>query len=244
LRRKLILVVGVATALLVLVTAAYAAVGVKFDYKFSSNKANKSTGVAVNFTSSDPAAEQPPIMNRIQIRFPAGGKWNGARFPKCSEAILLAQGTAGCPPKSRIGCKCRNPVTGLPGKADGYGVGYAKPAVVEPVEADLFLFNGGNSVLVYVFPNLGPQFVTTCKVVGGYSLDCTIPPIETIRNAPDASVGTVNTKTNAASVRKGGKSLGMVVTPKKCKKNWKTTATFSFRTGEKVKKSFSQKCRK
>jgi hypothetical protein len=231
-------------ACLALASFAYGAVRVAFKASVSPNKTNKPAGLKIRFESKDPAAEQPPIMNRVVIKLNAGGKFNGSKFPKCTEQILLAQGTAGCPPKSRIGCKCLNPVTGLPGKADGYGVGFAKPAVVEPVEADLFLFNGGNSVLVYVFPNLGPQFVTTCKVVGGYSLDCTIPPIETIRNAPDASVGTVDTNTPKQFFKKGGKRYALIVTPKKCKRVWKAEANFYFATGERVKSRATTRCRK
>jgi hypothetical protein len=228
--KKLIIGLAALAALAVATTTALAAVGVKANYSFSPNKANKSAGVTVNIASSDPAADQPPIMNRIQISFQKGGKWNGPKFPKCSIAALNSKGPKGCPSGSKIGT--------------GNGVGYAKPVVTDPVKAQLTIFNGGNQILVYAFPDLGPTFVTPCKVIGGYNLDCQIPPIKTLPSAPDASVGTVNTKTKAKTVKKGKKKIGIVITPKKCKGSWKSSAVFSFTTGEKVTTPFTQKCKK
>ena len=98
---------------------------------------------------------------------------------------------------------------------------------------------------MYAFPDLGPTFVTPCKIIGGYNLDCPIPPIKTLPSAPDASVGTVKTKTKAKTIKKGKKKLGMIVTPKKCKGSWKSSAVFSFthrREGHHA--ALSQKCKK
>jgi len=230
LRKKLLVGLGLAATLAFAASAAYAAVGVQFSSPFSPSKANKSAGVTTSIVSNDPAAPQPPIMNRIQIKFPSGGKWNGPKFPKCSLNALNSKGPKGCPSKSKVGT--------------GTGVGYAKPVVTDPVNGKLTLFNGGNSILVYVFPDLGPTFVTVCKVVGGYNLDCSIPPIKTLPSAPDASVGTVKTKTTPKNVKKGKKKIGMIVTPKKCAGSWKESAVFSFTTGEKVTTPFTQKCKK
>jgi hypothetical protein len=229
-QKKLIVGVGVIAAIALLATAAFAAVGVKFTSTFSPAKANKSAGVGVNFEASDPAAAQPPIMNKIQINFQKGGKFNGSKFPKCTTATLQSKGPSGCPKGSKIG--------------SGTGVGYAKPVVTDPVNGKLTIFNGGNQILVFVLPDLGPTFVTPCKVTGGYNLTCTIPPIKTLPSAPDASVGTVKTKTKALTIKKGSKKFGFVVTPKKCKGSWTTSATFSFATGESVKSTSQQKCKK
>jgi hypothetical protein len=230
LRKKLIVGFAVMVAVALGGTAAYAAVTAKFTGSFSPNKANKSAGVSVTYDITDPAAEQPPVNNRVQISFPKGGKWNGPKFPKCSVNILASKGPNGCPSGSKLGT--------------GSGVGMAKPVVTDPVQAKLTIFNGGSSILVYVFPDLGPTFTVTCKIVGGYSLDCTIPPIKTLPSAPDAATVTVRTKTSAKSTGKGKKKKGIVVAPKKCKGSWKSTATFTFTTGEKVTAPFSQKCKK
>jgi hypothetical protein len=230
LRKKLIVAIAVVAGLGLASSAAFAVTQITSVYSFSPNKANKSAGVTTSYKITDPAAIQPPVNNRIVITFPKGGKWNGAKFPKCNVNSLQQKGPKGCPSKSKIG--------------SGSGVGYAKPVVTDPVQAKLTLFNGGSSVLVYVFPDLGPTFVVTCKVTGGYNLDCSIPPIKTLPSAPDAATGQVDAKTTAKSITKKGKKLGMVITPKKCAGSWKSSATFYFTTGEKVTSPYSQKCKK
>jgi hypothetical protein len=230
LRKKLIVGLATVAALALAATSALAVVGINASYVFSPNKANKSAGVSVNYVITDPAAPQPPVNNRIQISFQKGGKWNGPKFTKCSVSSLQAKGPKGCPGKSKLGT--------------GSAIGYAKPVVTDPVNAQLTLFNGGSSVLVYVFPDLGPTFVVTCKIVGGYSLDCAVPPIKTLPSAPDAATATVKTKTTPKNIKAKGKKVGLIVTPKTCKKSWKSSATFSFTTGEKVTTPFTQKCKK
>jgi hypothetical protein len=230
LRKKLIIGFAALVAFALAGTAAFGAVTAKFNSTFSPNKAGKSAGVSVNYEITDPAAPQPPINNRVQISFAKGGKWNGPKFPKCSASALNSKGPKGCPSKSKLGT--------------GTGIGYAKPVVTDPVQGKLTIFNGGSSILVYVFPDLGPTFVVTCKISGGYNLDCAIPPIKTLPSAPDAAVGSVKTKTTPKSVKKGRKKLGIVVAPKACKGSWKSSAKFSFTTGETVTAPFSQKCKK
>ena len=229
-RKKLIVLTAVVTVVALVASAAYAAVGVQFSSPFSPAKANKSAGVTTSIVASDPAAPQPPIMNRIQITFPKGGKWNGPKFPKCTIAALNSKGPKGCPSGSKIGT--------------GNGVGYAKPVVTDPVKASLTIFNGGSQILVYAFPDLGPTFVTVCKIAGGYNLDCSIDPIKTLPSAPDASVGTVDTNTPKKTIKKGRKKIALIVTPKKCKGTWKAEGDFFFATGEKVVTPVSEKCKK
>jgi hypothetical protein len=223
--KKLLVVIAVVAAFAVVSQAAFGAVTATFSGAFKPNKAKKSAGVSVKYNITDPAAEQPPINTRVQISFPKGGKWNGKKFPKCTASKLNSGGPKACPGKSKIGT--------------GTGVGYAKPVVTDPVQGKLTIFNGGNSILVYVFPDLGPTFVVTCNITGGYNLNCAIPPIKTLPSAPDAAVGAVTTKTTA---KKKGK-LGMLVTPK-CKGSWKYSAKFTFASGETVTAPGTQKCKK
>src|SRR2546425_5970928 len=137
------LVTAVVAAVGLLATVAFAAVGVKFTSTFNPAKAGKPAGVGVNFEASDPAADQPPIMNKIVINFAKGGKWNGKKFPKCTIAILNSKGPSGCPKGSKLG--------------SGTGVGYAKPVVTDPVSAKLTIFNGGSQILVFALPDLGAK---------------------------------------------------------------------------------------
>jgi len=226
----------VGVACLALAGVAYGAVQVAFTASVSPNKSNKPAGLKVKFVSSDPAAPQPPIMDRVLIKLNAGGKYNGSKFPKCSLSALNSKGPKGCPSKSKIG--------------SGTGVGYAKPVVTDPVQAKLTLFNGGNKVFVYVFPDLGPTFVTVGDIIHkkdgpyDYTLDFKIPPIKTLPSAPDASVGTVDTTTPKKTIKKGRKKIALIVTPKKCKGTWKAEGNFHFTTGETVKTPITQKCKK
>jgi hypothetical protein len=230
---------GAAVATLALAGVALAAVKVTFSATATTNKANKPTGLNVNIASSDdtPGALQPPIMNRIVIKLP-GGKYNASKFARCNLASLQAKGPTACPSKSKIGT--------------GTGVGLARPVVEDPVNGKLTIFNGTkqggrDTVLVFVFPDLGPTFVSVGKVIktgSGYTLDFNVPPIKTLPNAPDASVTSVKTKTPKKSVRKGKRKHYLILTPRKCSGTWKGSGTFYFATGETQTVPVSQKCKK
>jgi len=243
LRRKLFLLVGAVLAAFAVTGIAYAAVNVTFSAKAKPNRANKPVGLNVTFQISDdtPGALQPPIMNRVVIKLP-GGKYNARHFKRCRLARLQARGPKGCPRASRIG--------------KGTGVGMARPVVQDPVNGKLTIFNGArqggrDTVLVYVFPDLGPTFVSVGKVKkrgGKYNLDFTVPPIKTLPSAPDASVTSVKTKTPRKRTvkRRGGKrnKIYLIMAPRKCKRTWKASATFYFATGETKTVSSKQKCKK
>jgi hypothetical protein len=237
-RKRLITALVATAGVLALTGAAYAAVQVTVSATMKPNKANKPAALSVGIQSSDPAAEQPPIMNRIVIKFDKGGKFNASKFKRCKLAALQAKGPKGCPSGSKIGT--------------GNGVGMAKPVVTDPVNGKLTLFNGTkvggrDTVLVYVFPDLGPTFVSVGKISksgGHYQLDFNIPPIKTLPSAPDASVVSVNTKTPVKKVKKGKKRFYLIIAPKTCKGTWKGTGTFYFTTGQKLDVPFTQKCKK
>jgi hypothetical protein len=241
LRKKLIAVLGIGAACALMASAAFAAVQVAFKAEASPNKAGKPTGLNVKIESTDPAAPQPPIMNRIVIRLNAGGKYNSSKFPRCTLAKLQARGPNGCPSGSKIG--------------SGRGVGYAKPVVTDPVNAKLTIFNGAkiggkDTILVYVFPDLGPTFVSvgkvSKKVAGGfdYNLDFNIPPIKTLPSAPDAATALVDTKTPRKTIKKGKRKFSLIVAPKKCSGTWKAEGQFFFADGSSVTTPVTQKCKK
>ena len=237
--RKKLLVGGAAgVAALIVAGAAYAAVTVSFSASVSPARAGKPTALKVSILSTDPAAEQPPIMNRIVIKLDGKAKFNPSKFKRCKLGSLQAKGPKGCPSGSKIGT--------------GTGVGMARPVVTDPVNATLTLFNGRRSggkdtVYVYVFPDLGPTFVTVGKVSrsgGKFVLDFSVPPIKTLPSAPDASVVSVKTKTPIKRVTKRHRRYYLIVAPSRCKGSWKGSGTFYFRTGEKVSVPVSQKCKK
>ncbi len=237
LRKKLIAVLGVGAACALVASAAFAAAQVAFTASVSPAKAGKSTGLITKIAATDPAAEQPPIMNRIVIKL-QGGQFNASKFKRCKLASLQSKGPKGCPSGSKIGT--------------GAGVGMAKPVVTDPVNGTLTLFNGArvggkDTVLVYVFPDLGPTFVSVGKISKSgsrYTLDFNVPPIKTLPSAPDASVISVKTKTPIKKVTKSGKRYYLIVAPSTCKGKWKGSGTFYFATGETQTVPISQKCKK
>ncbi len=238
-RRKMIVGLGTAVTALAVAGIAYAAVNVTFSATLSPNKANKPTALNVNVGSTDttPGALQPPIMNRIVMKL-AGGKYNASKFPRCKLASLQAKGPKGCPSGSKIGT--------------GTGIGLARPVVEDPVNGKLTIFNGAkvggrDTVLVYVFPDLGPTFVSVGKVIktgSKYKLDFNIPPIKTLPNAPDASVTSVKTKTPVKRIRKGSRKYYLIIAPARCSGTWKGTGTFYFANGETKTVPISQKCKR
>jgi len=241
LKKRLITPLLVAVGVIATAGAAYAAVTVSFSATAKPSRANKPTGLYVSIRSTDPAALQPPIMNRIVMKLP-NGKFNPRMFSRCKLAKLQARGPKGCSRRSRIGT--------------GTGIGMARPVVADPVNGRLTLFNGAriggrDTILVYVFPDLGPTFVSVGKVKkrrGGYTLDFNIPPIKTLPNAPDASVTYVKTKTPVKRVtkkRKGKrKKYYLIVAPRKCRGKWKGSGTFYFATGETRTVKISQRCKR
>ncbi|MGH2978508.1 MAG: hypothetical protein ACRDLQ_02580, partial [Solirubrobacterales bacterium] len=222
-RKKLIAMLGVGVALALLASTAYGAVTIVFKADAKPAKAGKSTGLKVDFTVTEPGQPQPPVLNRIVIKLNKGGKYNSSKFPRCKLATLQARGPSGCSRRSRIGT--------------GTGIGRALPVVEDPVNGKLTLFNGSkvggrDTVLVYVFPDLGPTFVVVCKIskkrsgAFDYTLDCGIPPIKTLPSAPDAAVVETKTTTPRKTIRKGKRKYALIVAPKTCRRTWKAQAQF------------------
>ena len=89
-KKKLAVALGVGAVLAVLASTAFAAVQVVFKAQLNPAKAGKSTALDVQIASSEPGQPQPPIMNRIVIKFNKGGKYNNAKFPRCNLASLQA----------------------------------------------------------------------------------------------------------------------------------------------------------
>ncbi len=50
-----------------------------------------------------PEAYDPPLVDRITVLFPKGGRYNGAKFPRCSQSTLARKGVSACPKGSIMG---------------------------------------------------------------------------------------------------------------------------------------------
>ena len=231
-RKKLIAVLGVGAIVAVLASAAFAAVTVTFKAEVKPAKANKPAGLNVRFESKDPAADAAADHEPHRDQAERGRQVQLEQVP-----ALQACGAAGA--------RARRAVRRSRRSAAGTGIGYAKPVVTDPVNAKLTIFNGAkvggkDTILVYVFPDLGPTFVSVGKISkkrsGGfdYNLDFNIPPIKTLPSAPDAATALVDTKTPKKTIKKGKRKFSLIVTPKKCKGTWKAEGQFFFADGSSV----------
>ena len=182
----------------------------------------------MKFESKDPAAEQPPIMNRIVIKLNEGGKYNSSKFPRCNLATLQSKGPKGCPSELEDRHRHRYRLR---------QAGRDRPGEREADDLQRREVGGKDTILVYVFPDLGPTFVSVGKIkkkrAGGfdYNLDFNIPPIKTLPSAPDAATALVDTKTPKKTIKKGKQKFSLIVTPKKCKGTWKAEGQFFFADG-------------
>jgi len=81
---------------------------VSVDAKVIPNKAGTPRhpqGVVVDVTAliHIPNDYDPPLVDSVDVWFPKGGRYNGAKFPSCSESTLARRGLGGCPRGSIMG---------------------------------------------------------------------------------------------------------------------------------------------
>jgi hypothetical protein len=108
------------------------------------------------------------MVTKIDVWFPSGTHYNGARFPKCSMHTLSAVGPKGCPKASIMG--------------SGGGSAFADTVVTHP---KITVVNGGGRA-VYFFTVLNNPARVQTPIVGhvtalrgryAYHLSATIPQI-------------------------------------------------------------------
>jgi hypothetical protein len=78
------------------------------DAKVTPNKAGtkqrpQGVKIAVTAKFDIPQAYDPPLVDRVTVLFPKGGRYNGAKYPKCSQTVLARKGVSGCPKGSIMG---------------------------------------------------------------------------------------------------------------------------------------------
>lgn len=107
-----------------------------------------------------------PLITRIDVWFPQGSVYDGARYPRCSVSVLDRRGPSGCPRASIMG--------------RGGGVAYADQTITRP---RITVVNGGAKV-VYFYTVLNNPARVQEPVVGHitrlrghfiYHLSATIP---------------------------------------------------------------------
>ncbi len=144
---------------------------VDVDARVKPNKAGtprrpRAVKVIVDARLDSPTGYERPILQRGRILFPRGGRWNGKKFPKCSETTLNRRGLSACPKRSIFG--------------KGRAIGWADTAITRP---RITLVNGG-ARRIYFFTQLTNPARVNLAVVGklkprrgkwSYQLDFAVP---------------------------------------------------------------------
>src|SRR2546430_6885917 len=96
------------------------------------------TAATIATTLTNTSGEPPAATVEIGVQLPEGMARNSASFATCAAPVLESAGPAGCVPGSVIGT--------------GTAVLDARPAVADPINAGVTIFNAPNGeVLLYVF---------------------------------------------------------------------------------------------
>lgn len=155
----------------------------------------------------------PPPLIGVNFFTPAGTKLHPQGFVSCSPAALAHTGPQACPARSRVT---------VAGEALGV-VSFGTERVREKASIQAFFAPGG--ALQFYTQGTSPvslEFISPSRVVSAkrpYAQEfmTTVPLIETVPGAPDASTLSVNVKVGAA-FRKGKKVTYYGTVPKKCPK--------------------------
>ncbi len=157
----------------------------------------------------------PPPLIGVNTYLPAGTKLHPQGFATCSTAALeklgtAAFGTKACPSKSKVTTQ---------GGADGV-VSFGQTRVPEHVQVWGFFAAGGN--LQFFTKGSEPaafEFISPAHVINSNAPQTltTVPLVETVPGAPDASTEAINV-TAGAAYKQGKKTVYYATMPKKCPK--------------------------
>jgi hypothetical protein len=249
-RIRILTVAVLACALLSTTATAQAEETVSITAAFSPDRLGAPTNVFGTATITSTTGPVPSPVTNISIFGPAGLGLDVQGVGICNPAALENSGPAGCPASSRAGF--------------GKGIGLfelAKEVIKEGFTTDLFRGpNEGGHVTVLLYLNavtpVSVQLVFKAPVVPepkpyGLGFSFTIPPIQTLPGASDASLGSAQLTIgapNAAYYEKvhGKRKLvhvkGLIV-PKRCPKGgFPVQTSFSFEDGSTVVSKSTIRC--
>ena len=227
----LTLAVSATTATAVAIAQAPPPIKLRVDARVSPNKAGtpkKPQGVKLGVTTyiEMPKDYEPPIVTTVDVWFPKGGLYNGAKHPSCSQSTLDRRGPSACPRGSIMG--------------DGRGTATADTV---PTYPKITVVNGGRDKVFFYTVMTNPARVQAPVVgdiekVGGrwsYHLRARIP-----RNLQIvAGVPIILEKLRLDAGR--GDWIATTSCPRN--KKWAYHAEVTFNTGSVVKYDGSVPCR-
>jgi hypothetical protein len=206
--------------------------GVTFTSKFTSKKAETSTGVNTVINSEgtkDPATGKPKATRTVTVTFPKGTTFNTKVYKYCTKAALQAKGLAGCSSKTRVGPKNVNAGAGNE-KADGKAEAVTGLAAIDPVKVGVYAFNRKNGILFYIQPNTG-QPGNPFVIEGTLKKNVLNTPVPKLPQ-PTPFGEAILTKFEVNIAKKGNGDKAFVLTgPCPKSKKWSVRYKASFDTG-------------
>jgi hypothetical protein len=152
----------------------------------------------------------PPPLIGVNLFLPSGTKLHPGGFVTCNPTALQNTGASACPPKSKFTTT---------GEANGV-VSFGQTRVPEKVSVQGFFAPGGG--LQFLTKGTEPasfEFIAAGHVTYGATpaVITTVPLVETVPGAPDASTESINV-TGGAAFKQGKKTVYYGTVPKKCPK--------------------------
>jgi hypothetical protein len=152
----------------------------------------------------------PPPLIGVNVYLPAGVKLHPQGFVTCSPTVLANTGSKACPKKSKVTTA---------GGANGV-VSFGTTRVPEHVVVEGFFAPGGG--LQFLSTGSEPaafEIISPAHVVNSNSpsIITTVPLVETVPGAPDASVESINV-TAGSAYKQGKKTIYYGTVPKTCPK--------------------------
>ena len=232
-----------AAALLALPVTALAEPVQDFSVKASPTKAGTSSkpksvtlNVSLGSRETTPGA-QPPTLSAVDIYFPAGAKYNGDLFPSCKASVIDAEkSTDACPKGSIVGS----------GKAAGLA-----PGPITQNDLKITAANGGKNKINLFVEGASPLRIqsnivgTLSSASGDFGLKLKVPvPANLQEPAPGVPVAiTLFQVKIAKSIKKAGKTRGLIEISKCKGGTWKSKGDFTYAGGAPSKAvAVSQKC--
>jgi hypothetical protein len=205
---------------------------------FDEPRPGHSTGLRLAIDYVDPSAPdgKPPAVQKVVTRLAAGTRVDTSVPEACtaSDAALMAEGAAACPPGSRVGGGEIALDTGVPG-----------PGRIS--ENDATLLNNGTELVFLLESKRDPPSRTVSRAtVEGTTITSEVPPVP--GGPPDGflAIKRVRLAVQARSVGQGPGRRDYVTTPRECPASgaWTNTATFTYRDGVSQTVSTRSACRR
>lgn len=238
-RRAVLFVVMVASLLAAPVAFASIDQGLKVELtpsKAGTKKKPKAASINVIVTSTASSDEPPYAVKHATIYFGKGVNFNPSAVPTCTEDILNAQGTSGCPAKSKVG--------------SGSVVAYA-PALGVTENLTVTAFNGPNQTLNLFLEGSTPLQIASDIVATlekghkpgfPYQLDVPIPDnLQQPLTGVYAELQTFQVKVKASG-KKGGKTVNYVESTGCSGGKWKFAGDFQSTNGQTLPAATTVRC--